>query len=86
MSISQRIIEKVSSLPEDLQRQVLDFTEFLRYRHRVSRRALDLSAYVDHDEHRAIGEAGAKLVTEVLDAEDFSDWPGYRKGSEKQNG
>jgi hypothetical protein len=85
MSIAEQILKRLDGLPEDAQREVLDFTEFLKDRQqRFAATEYDFHKYRDNDEHRAIGQAGLKLAAETLPAEDFSDWPGFipDKGTE----
>ncbi len=60
MTIPQAIIETVERLDLKEQRRVLDFARALR-RH-------------DAQGDDGIGEAGAKLIAEVLEPEDFSGW------------
>lgn len=60
MTISEQILNAIENLPPQQRQQVLEFARALQER-------------ID-DEERALGEMGAKLTTEILEPEDFSDW------------
>ena len=60
MSIGEQIQNALSELPPAQQERVLEFVRSLKN---------ELA-----DDDKAIGEAGVKLMGDILEPEDFSDW------------